>query len=76
MVIFNEEGVIKEVVQLGAKGTGKNLFYRLSNSEFHTILVRSEFLVLHEVTDGLRTTRRFGHALRQTKAKPWKQSIT
>ena len=52
VVIFNEEGVIKEVVQLGAKGTGKNLFYRLSNSEFHTILVRSEFLVLHEVTDG------------------------
>jgi hypothetical protein len=40
------------VIRLGAPGSGRCFYYRLSESAFHTLLIRSEFLVVHEVTNG------------------------
>lgn len=52
VVIFDDDGAISEVIELGAPGSGRLFFYRLSESRFHTLLIRSPLLVMHEVTNG------------------------
>lgn len=52
VVIFNDVGEVTNLVELGPPGSGRNFFYRLSDSRFHTLLIRTELLILHEVTDG------------------------
>lgn len=52
VAVFDEAGAVKEVIQLGAPGSGRRFFYRLSQSAFHTLLIRSDCLVMHEVTNG------------------------
>ena len=52
VVVFDDIGRIVDVVELGDVSTGKNFYYRLSDSLFHTLLIHSEFLVVHEVTNG------------------------
>lgn len=52
VVVFDDFGAIVDVVELGGVSTGKNFYYRLSDSLFHTLLIRSDFLVVHEVTNG------------------------
>ena len=52
VAIFDETGVIVDVIELGAPGSGRCFYYRLSESAFHTLLIRSDFLVVHEVTNG------------------------
>jgi cupin fold WbuC family metalloprotein len=52
VAIFDDAGQISDVVALGAMGTGRKFFYRLSDSRFHTLLIHSDMLVMHEVTNG------------------------
>ena len=52
VAIFDDAGKLVDVVELGAPGSGKQFFYRLSESAFHTLVIRSDFLVMHEVTNG------------------------
>lgn len=52
VVVFDDSGAILDVIALGDVSTGRNFFYRLSDSLFHTLLIRSECLVMHEVTNG------------------------
>jgi cupin fold WbuC family metalloprotein len=52
VAVFDDSGAITDVIQLGPPGSGRNFFYRLSHSAFHTLLIRSDFLVIHEVTNG------------------------
>jgi cupin fold WbuC family metalloprotein len=52
IVIFNEEGMIEDVLSLGPTGTGRACFYRLSEPRFHTLIIRTEQVVIHEVTNG------------------------
>jgi cupin fold WbuC family metalloprotein len=52
VVIFDHAGVIVDVIELGAPGSGRCFYYRLSESVFHTLLMRTDFLVVHEVTNG------------------------
>lgn len=52
VVLFDDDGGIFEIVALGEIGTGCACFYRLDSIRYHTLLIRSEFLVLHEVTNG------------------------
>lgn len=52
VVVFDDVGGVVEVIELGGPLTGRNFFYRLAQSSFHTLLIRSEFLVVHEVTNG------------------------
>ena len=49
IVIFNEKGEIKQVIQLSDK---KDIYYRLQKSMYHTVVPLSEYVVYHEVTDG------------------------
>lgn len=52
VVIFDELSQITNVIQMGAPESGRQFFYRLSAPKFHTLLIRSDVLVMHEVTNG------------------------
>ncbi len=52
LVIFEEDGSIREVIRMGALPTNQTFFYRLSKSIYHMFIIRSEFLVFHEATEG------------------------
>jgi cupin fold WbuC family metalloprotein len=52
VVVFDEAGAIIDVLELGEAGSGRKFYYRLSESAYHTLLIRSDFLIVHEVTNG------------------------
>ena len=52
VVVFDDGGEIREIIELGDARSGRNFYYRLSESAFHTLLIRTDFLVVHEVTNG------------------------
>jgi cupin fold WbuC family metalloprotein len=52
IVLFDESGGINEIINLGEYGSGRAIYYRISAPIFHTLLIRSPFLVVHEVTSG------------------------
>lgn len=52
VVVMNDDGSVKEVVKLGDHSTGRNFYYRLSNAFFHTLIIHTAMLVVHEVTNG------------------------
>lgn len=52
VVVFDEAGKIIEVMRMGDYSSGKEFYYRISDPSYHTLLIRSEFLVFHETTKG------------------------
>ena len=52
VVLFHDDGSIKEVVKMGDIASGKKFYYRISDPVIHMLLIRSEFLVFHEATEG------------------------
>ncbi|MBZ0189847.1 MAG: WbuC family cupin fold metalloprotein [Candidatus Obscuribacterales bacterium] len=52
VVIFDENGNVTDLIKMGDFGSGKTFFYRLSSPRFHTVLVRSELVLIHETTNG------------------------
>lgn len=52
VIVFDDAGEITDVIELGQPGSGKAFYYRMSAPLFHTLLIRSDLLVLHEVTNG------------------------
>ncbi len=52
VVVFEDDGAIADVVELGDTSSGRAFYYRLSDSLFHTLLIHSDYLVVHEVTGG------------------------
>ncbi|GAB6039366.1 WbuC family cupin fold metalloprotein [Endothiovibrio diazotrophicus] len=52
VVIFDSTGEIIRVVELGEPGGGRSGYCRLGEALFHSLVVRSPWLVMHEVTNG------------------------
>jgi len=52
VAVFDDSGELAEVIRLGAPASGRCFYYRLSESAFHTLLIRSDYLIVHEVTNG------------------------
>jgi cupin fold WbuC family metalloprotein len=52
VVVFDEEGVVTEVIRMGTFASGRPFFYRIAEPLFHTLLIRSDVLVFHETTAG------------------------
>ena len=50
--LFSDEGRIVDKIELGATGSGRSFFYRLSTPMFHTVLPETATVVFHEVTNG------------------------
>lgn len=52
VVVFNDAGNIKEVIDMGGYTSGKDFYYRLADSDFHTVIPISDLVVFHEITNG------------------------
>ncbi|HLZ03200.1 MAG TPA: WbuC family cupin fold metalloprotein [Bradyrhizobium sp.] len=52
IVVFDDEGEISRVVALGEPGSGRSFYYRMSKPFFHTLIIRSDMLIVHEITNG------------------------
>lgn len=52
VVIFDDAGSIVDVIKLGDVSSGRSFFYRLNASMYHTLLIHSDCLVVHEITNG------------------------
>ncbi|MDF0583419.1 WbuC family cupin fold metalloprotein [Bradyrhizobium yuanmingense] len=52
VVIFEDDGRIREVLEMAPYGRGKRCYYRMPEKVYHSILITSEWLVFHETTAG------------------------
>jgi cupin fold WbuC family metalloprotein len=52
VVLFSEEGEVRQVIRMGEFASSKQFYYRLNEPIYHTLLIRSDVLVFHEVTNG------------------------
>ena len=51
-VEVDENGAIEDVAPMRHGAAGYSFFYRISGPKYHTLLIRSDFLVFHESTTG------------------------
>lgn len=52
VVFFDDAGKESSRIRMGPVGTGKTFYYRLTNSQWHTVLLRTDVAVIHETTNG------------------------
>jgi len=52
VVVFDDDGGVREVIAMGAFASGRPFFYRIAAPLYHTLLIRSDVLVFHETTGG------------------------
>ena len=52
IILFNEEGRIDQSIRMGDFKSGRKFFYRLPPSRYQTLLIHSDVLVFHEITNG------------------------
>ena len=52
IVVFTDDGEIDRIVPLGPPGSGRSFYYRMSSAFFHTLIIRSDVLIVHEITNG------------------------
>ena len=52
VIMFDENGDIREVIQMGNYGSDRMFYYRISAPIYHTLLIHTDFLVFHETTTG------------------------
>lgn len=64
VLFFDEDGKVTKTVRMGDERSGKTFYYRIAEPLYHSLLVRSAFLVFHEATLGP-----FERA--QTQFPPW-----
>ena len=52
VVVFDDDGAIRDVLGMAPYGQGGLCYYRMPDNVFHTLLITSEWLVFHETTAG------------------------
>ena len=52
IILFDEDGQINEIIPMGDYASGRKFFYRLPPSRYHTLMIQSDVLVFHEITNG------------------------
>jgi len=52
VVVFDEEGQVRETIALGDYASGRQFYYRMAEPAYHTVLVESPGAVIHETTGG------------------------
>ncbi len=52
IALFDDHGRLTRVVRMGEVGTGKTHVYRLNSPVWHSVIIRSEYAAIHEVTNG------------------------
>jgi len=52
VVVFYDDGSIERVMRMGDYASGRTFYNRMASPVFHTLIIRSDVLVFHEVTNG------------------------
>jgi cupin fold WbuC family metalloprotein len=52
IVFFDEKGKIMKVLQMGDNASGKVFYYKIDKPTYHSMIIKSKYLVFHEVTKG------------------------
>lgn len=52
LVVYDDDGAVTDVVRMGDYASGKTFYHRMSEPRFHTLLIHSDVLVFHEITNG------------------------
>jgi len=52
VVMFDDSGNVVAITELAEPGGEKNSYFKMTENLFHTLVLRSECLILHEVTNG------------------------
>ncbi len=52
VVLFHDDGRVKDIIPMGPYHTAKTFYYRLMEPVFHTVIVTSPFVLFHETTNG------------------------
>ena len=58
IVRFDDEGLPTRIVSMGKLASGKTLVYRQNRPIWHSVIIRSEYAAIHEVTNGTLPRRR------------------
>lgn len=51
-LLFDEAGRLETRIPMGGYDSGKSFYHYMHQTHYHSLLVRSEYLVYHEVTQG------------------------
>jgi cupin fold WbuC family metalloprotein len=52
VVLFHDDGRVREAIDMAPYRSGRPFFYRLAEPAFHTVLVSTPVVLLHETTNG------------------------
>lgn len=52
LIVYDDNGEVTDVVKMGDYASGKTFYHRMSEPRFHTLLIHSDVLVFHEITNG------------------------
>jgi len=56
-ILFDENGQITDVLRMGSKDSGLLFFYRMPERQYHSLLIRDEWLIFIENTKGPFTVK-------------------
>ena len=52
VVIFHDDGSVREVVRMGPYSSGKAFYYRIMEPCYHSVLIHTPYALFHETTNG------------------------
>lgn len=52
VVLLDDAGQVVEVVRMGDYASGRKFYYRLADPLYHTLLIHSDYVIFHEITNG------------------------
>jgi cupin fold WbuC family metalloprotein len=52
VVVFDDSGDVIDVIELGMGDQRRSIYYRMSEPFYHTLIIRSDILIVHEITNG------------------------
>jgi cupin fold WbuC family metalloprotein len=52
VIVFDDIGNVSDVISMGDYSSRLKFYYRMPDPYYHTLLIRSDVLVFHEVTNG------------------------
>ncbi len=52
VVVFDEKGEIADLIKMGDYASGRVFYYRMEKDCYHTFIIKTDFLVFHEVVNG------------------------
>ena len=52
VIIFNKNGKIKNIIKMGDINSGKPFYYKLQKKTYHTLLIKSNYSIFFEISEG------------------------